>query len=60
VPDIRDMQLLAALARHRHFARAADDCAISQPALSARIRNMEVELGVPIVQRGYRFQGITA
>jgi DNA-binding transcriptional LysR family regulator len=60
MPDIRDMQLLAALARHRHFARAADECAISQPAFSARIRNMELELGVPIVQRGNRFQGFTA
>lgn len=53
------MELLAALARHRHFARAADDAGISQPAFSARIRNMELELGVPIVQRGNRFQGLT-
>ena len=59
MPDIRDMQLLAALARHRHFARAADDCGISQPAFSARIRNMELELDVQIVRRGNRFQGFT-
>lgn len=59
MPDIRDMQLLTALARQRHFARAADECGISQPAFSARIRNMEAELGVPIVKRGNRFLGFT-
>jgi len=57
--DLRDMQLLAALARHRHFARAADECGISQPAFSARIRNLENELGTPIVKRGNRFMGFT-
>ena len=57
--DLRDMELLVALAHHRHFARAAEACAISQPAFSARIRNMELALGVPIVQRGNRFQGFT-
>ncbi len=58
--DFRDMQLITALARHRHFARAADDCGISQPAFSARIRNLETTLGVAIVQRGNRFIGFTA
>lgn len=57
--DLRDMQLLAALARHKHFARAADDCGISQPAFSARIRNLEQSLGAPIVKRGNRFIGFT-
>ncbi|MEM8731830.1 MAG: LysR family transcriptional regulator [Pseudomonadota bacterium] len=59
MPDLRDMQLLMALAHHRHFARAAKDCGISQPAFSARIRNLEKVMGVPIVQRGNRFQGFT-
>ncbi len=53
------MELLASLARHNHFARAAEACGISQPAFSARIRNMEIELGVPIVKRGNRFLGFT-
>ncbi len=57
--DFRDMQLLTALAQHRHFARAADSCGISQPAFSGRIRNMEKDLGVPLVQRGNRFLGLT-
>ena len=57
--DLRDMQLLVALAQHRHFARAADACGISQPAFSGRIRNMEADFGVPLVQRGNRFLGLT-
>lgn len=58
--DIRDMELLSALAVHGHFARAAEACGISQPAFSARIRNLELSLGVPIVKRGNRFLGFTA
>ena len=57
--DLRDMQLLVALAQHRHFARAAEACGISQPAFSGRIRNMEKDFGVPLVQRGNRFLGLT-
>lgn len=53
------MQILDALARHAHFARAADACGISQPAFSARIRNLETQLGVPLVRRGNRFMGFT-
>ena len=59
MPDLRDMQLLAALARQGHFARAADESGISQPAFSARIRNLEIDLGVPLVKRGNRFGGFT-
>lgn len=53
------MELIAALARHEHFARAAEECGISQPAFSARIRNLETALGVPVVKRGNRFLGFT-
>lgn len=53
------MELLASLARNRHFARAADECGISQPAFSARIKNLELDLGAPIVLRGNRFMGFT-
>ena len=59
MPDLRDMELLAALSRNMHFARAAAECGISQPAFSARIRNMEMDLGAPIVKRGNRFMGFT-
>ena len=57
--DLRDMQILTALARHKHFARAAEECGISQSAFSARISNLETEFGAPIVQRGNRFLGFT-
>ena len=57
--ELRDLQLLTALARHQHFAKAAQDCGISQPALSMRIRKIEDKLGVTIVRRANRFQGLT-
>ena len=57
--ELRDMQLLVALARHRHFARAARDVGISQPAFSMRIRKLEENLGVAIVRRGNRFEGFS-
>ncbi|WP_165498578.1 LysR family transcriptional regulator [Streptomonospora litoralis] len=56
---IRQFEYLVALARERHFARAALACHVSQPALSAGIRKLESELGVPIVRRGHRFEGFT-
>jgi DNA-binding transcriptional LysR family regulator len=58
--DIRDFRLLIALAEHRHFARAAGACHISQPAFSARLRGLEHALGVRIVERGARFERFTA
>lgn len=58
-PDIRDLQMLLALARRAHFTQAAADVGISQPAFSARIRSLEQDLGVPIVRRGNRFLGFT-
>ena len=57
--DIRQLQYLAALARERHFTRAARACNVTQPTLSGRIRQLEQELGVPIVERGQRFHGLT-
>ncbi|ANP38066.1 LysR family transcriptional regulator [Phaeobacter gallaeciensis] len=57
--ELKDLQLLTALARHQHFAKAAQECGMSQPAFSMRIRNLEDKLGVSIVRRGNRFQGLT-
>lgn len=57
---IRQLEYLVALARERHFARAAATCHASQPALSAGIRKLETELGVTIVLRGHRFEGFTS
>jgi DNA-binding transcriptional LysR family regulator len=57
--DIRQLQYLVALAREKHFTRAAQACHVTQPTLSGRIRQLEQELGVPIVERGHRFHGFT-
>lgn len=57
---IRQLKYLSALARERHFARAAEACHVSQPTLSAGIRKLEEELGVALVLRGHRFEGLTA
>lgn len=56
---LRQLEYLVALARARHFAKAAQSCYVSQPALSEGIRKLEEELGVPLVQRGRRFEGFT-
>jgi DNA-binding transcriptional LysR family regulator len=56
---IRQLEYLVTLARERHFAKAAEICHVSQPALSSAIRSLEKELGVMIVQRGRRYIGLT-
>jgi DNA-binding transcriptional LysR family regulator len=56
---IRQLEYLVTLAREKHFAKAAEVCHVSQPALSSAIRSLEKELGIMIVQRGRRFMGLT-
>ncbi len=58
--ELRDLQYLNALARLRHFAKTAAECGVSQPAFSMRIRGLEERLGVSIVKRANRYQGLTA
>lgn len=48
---LRQLRYLAALARHRHFGRAAENCAVTQPALSMQIRDLEHEIGTELVER---------
>jgi len=48
---LRQLRYLTSVARHRHFGRAADDCAISQPALSMQVRELEREIGAELVER---------
>ncbi len=57
--QLRQLEYLVALAREKHFARAAAACWVSQPTLSDGIRTLEAELGVAIVRRGQRYQGLT-
>jgi DNA-binding transcriptional LysR family regulator len=55
----RQLEYFVALAREKHFARAATACYVSQPALSEAIRKLENELKVPLVRRGKSFEGLT-
>jgi LysR family hydrogen peroxide-inducible transcriptional activator len=47
----RQLRYLTALARHRHFGRAAAECAVTQPALSMQVRELEREIGAELVER---------
>ena len=49
--SLRQLRYFASLARHRHFGHAADDCAVTQPALSMQIRELEREIGAELVER---------
>ncbi|MEO9865725.1 MAG: hydrogen peroxide-inducible genes activator [Yoonia sp.] len=51
---LKQFRYFEALARHGHFGRAADTCAISQPALSMQIKELEETLGAPLFERSAR------
>jgi LysR family hydrogen peroxide-inducible transcriptional activator len=52
--SLKQLRYLEMVARHGHFGRAAAACAISQPALSMQIRDLEAALGVALVERTTR------
>ncbi|WP_131835813.1 hydrogen peroxide-inducible genes activator [Ancylobacter aquaticus] len=52
--SMRHLRYFEALAQHGHFGRAAEACAISQPALSLQVKELEEILGAPLVERGMR------
>jgi DNA-binding transcriptional LysR family regulator len=56
---VRYLEYIVALAREQHFARAAKACNVTQPTLSAGIKQLEDSLGVLIVERRQRFAGFT-
>ena len=56
---IDKLEMFIALASERHFGRAAEVCGVTQPSLSSAIRQLEDQLGVQLVYRGSRFQGLT-
>lgn len=56
---IDKLDFLLALARERHFGRAAEACGVTQPTLSAGVKQLEESMGVLLVNRGSRFQGFT-
>src|SRR3954466_1400960 len=53
------LDFILALARERHFGRAAEACGVTQPTLSAGIKQLEEQMGVLLVNRGSRFQSFT-
>ncbi|BCO65181.1 MULTISPECIES: LysR family transcriptional regulator [Mycobacterium] len=55
----RQLEYFVAVASERHFARAAEKCFVSQPALSAAIAKLERELNVTLINRGHSFEGLT-
>jgi len=60
VPLLIDkLELLLALAKERHFGRAAEACGVTQPTMSTSLKQLEDMLGVMLVHRGSRFVGFT-
>lgn len=59
-PTLRQMRYFEALARARHFGRAAEASNVSQPALSVQIREMEAAMGSALFERGSRGVRLTA
>lgn len=57
---LKQLRYFEALARHGHFGRAAETCAISQPALSMQIRELEDTLGTELFERGARQVRLTS
>ncbi|MEL6218107.1 MAG: LysR substrate-binding domain-containing protein, partial [Pseudomonadota bacterium] len=51
---LKQLRYVDALARHGHFGRAAEASAVSQPALSMQIKELEAQLGTPLVERSAR------
>ncbi|HEY9572583.1 MAG TPA: LysR substrate-binding domain-containing protein [Pusillimonas sp.] len=56
---LTELKYIVAVARERHFGRAAEACFVSQPTLSVAIRKLEDELGVVLFERGGTEVGIT-
>ncbi|AWI27703.1 LysR family transcriptional regulator [Streptomyces sp. ICN441] len=59
VPDLAALELLLAVARHGSLGRAARELGVTQPAASSRIRSMERQLGVALVDRSPRGSRLT-
>lgn len=56
---IDKLEMFIALAREEHFGRAAQSQGVTQPTLSAAIKQLEDQLGVMLVWRGSRYRGLT-
>lgn len=57
---LKQLRFFDAVARFGHFGRAAEHCAVTQPALSMQIKELERELGVELIERRPRGLGLSA
>jgi LysR family hydrogen peroxide-inducible transcriptional activator len=57
---LTELRYIVAVARERHFGRAAQSCFVSQPTLSVAIKKLEEELGVALFERGAGEVTVTA
>jgi len=57
--NIRDLIYLKAIARHKHFGKAADSCNVSQPTLSVQLKKLETDLDVTLIERSKRAVRLT-
>lgn len=56
---LQKLEFIIALAREKHFGRAAESCGVAQPTLSQGIQQLEETFNVPLVKRSSRFKGLT-
>ena len=49
--NLQQLEYIVAVSRTRHFARAAEQCGVTQPTLSAMVQKLETELGVKLFER---------
>src|SRR5215204_7225953 len=57
--ELRQLRYVEAVARHRHFTRAAEELHVAQSALSHQIRRLEAELGTELFERSSRTVAVT-
>ncbi len=57
---LTELRYVVAVARERHFGRAAESCFVSQPTLSVAVKKLEDELGVTLFERGGSEIGVTS
>ena len=58
--QLRHLRYFVALGHEKHFGRAAEACHVTQSTLSAAVRQLENEIGAPLIERDKRFKGLTA